>query len=116
MRKEKRVVEIQKEVTILQDDHRLILEKGDKIQILKESILDKRAVQLFKDQGFITYMEYRFGGPVGYYDQEGSSVSEIGEAIIADLAYILNDISADNSWAEQVLLVIAENIKRKTYR
>ena len=35
--KRKEIVEIQEEVKIAQDDHELILEKGDKIEILKEA-------------------------------------------------------------------------------
>jgi hypothetical protein len=60
--KKKEIVEIQEEVRILQDDQEIILEKGDKIQILKENNFD---LENLIDQTISSMEGYYVGSPRG---------------------------------------------------
>ncbi len=77
MRKEKKTFEIQEEVAIIQENRKIILEKGDKIQVFKEEY-DLRPMK-------VDLNVYLIFGPGGsdyliYSDRVGMSKEGIAEA------------------------------------
>lgn len=95
--KRKEIVEIKEEVRIPQGNQEIILEKGDKIRILKEFRLDRKASMLLLEKGLKAYMDFRFGGESGFYNPVIYTTFEVGEALAIELADALSDIASDVS-------------------
>ena len=78
------IVEIQEEVSIPQDGKKIILEKGDKIQILKEFYINKNNIES-------DFLELLNANIPGY----GESGPMDGKQYLATFNYLLGIISND---------------------
>ena len=121
------VIVIREEVTIKQENYKIVLEKGDKVQVLKEVRADANAVSILLKRGLKAYFDNRFDGEIGYYDPESYTTDEIGDCFVQDIALALVEISSnikkreleDNynyrDWVNEILSSVAYGLKNGNY-